>query len=149
MRHIISILIENESGALSRVSGLFSARSFNIESLTVAATNDKTLSKMTIVSIGNDNTITQIVKQLNKLIDVVSVADITPKPHFERELLLVKVTGDLVCFANIVKNFEAKLLQKDIAEFTGKSEKIYQFLFALEKFDITELSRTGVTGMSK
>jgi acetolactate synthase-1/3 small subunit len=91
MRHIISVQLENESGALSRVAGLFSARGFNIESLTVATTNDPTLSRMTIVSVGDDNIIEQIVKQLNKLIDVVKVTDLTATEHIERELLLVKL----------------------------------------------------------
>ena len=91
MRHIISILIENESGALSRVSGLFSARGYNIESLTVAATEDPTLSRMTIVSSGSDDIIEQITKQLNKLIDTVKVVDLSEAAHIERELMLVKV----------------------------------------------------------
>ena len=91
MRHIISVMLENEAGALSRVAGLFSARGFNIESLTVAATNDPTLSRMTIVSVGDDNIIEQIVKQLEKLIDVVKVIDLTATEHVERELLLVKI----------------------------------------------------------
>jgi acetolactate synthase small subunit len=91
MRHIISILIENEAGALSRVSGLFSARAFNIESLTVAPTEDASLSRMTIVSTGSDDVIEQITKQLNKLIDVVKVVDLSEAAHIERELMLVKV----------------------------------------------------------
>ena len=85
MRHIISVMLENEAGALSRVAGLFSARGFNIESLTVAATNDPTLSRMTIVSVGDDNIIEQIVKQLEKLIDVVKVVDLTATDHVERQ----------------------------------------------------------------
>ena len=91
MRHIISVLLENETGALSRVSGLFSQRGFNIESLTVAQTNDPSLSRMTIVSTGNDRVLEQIVKQLNKLIEVVKVSDLTSQDHIERELMLVKV----------------------------------------------------------
>ncbi|HPA39619.1 MAG TPA: acetolactate synthase small subunit, partial [Phenylobacterium sp.] len=91
MRHIISILIENESGALSRVSGLFSARGYNIDSLTVAPTEDPSLSRMTIVSIGSDDIIEQITKQLNKLIDTVKVVDLSEAAHIERELMLVKV----------------------------------------------------------
>ncbi|MBT6360395.1 MAG: acetolactate synthase small subunit, partial [Candidatus Thioglobus sp.] len=92
MRHIISIQLENEAGALSRVAGLFSARGFNIESLTVAATNDPTLSRMTIVSVGDDGIIEQIVKQVYKLVDVVKVTDLTATEHIERELLLVKIS---------------------------------------------------------
>ncbi|HEX6008421.1 MAG TPA: acetolactate synthase small subunit, partial [Burkholderiales bacterium] len=91
MRHIISVLLENEAGALSRVSGLFSARGYNIESLTVAPTEDETLSRMTVVTSGSDEVIEQITKQLNKLIDVVKVVDLSEGDHIERELMLVKV----------------------------------------------------------
>ena len=91
MRHIISLLLENEAGALSRVSGLFSARGYNIESLTVAPTEDPTLSRMTIVTTGSDDVIEQITKQLNKLVDVVKVFDLSDGEHIERELMLVKV----------------------------------------------------------
>ena len=91
MRHIISILMENESGALSRVAGLFSARGYNIESLTVAPTEDPSLSRMTLVTRGNDEIIEQITKQLNKLIDVVKLIDLADSFHIERELLMVKV----------------------------------------------------------
>ena len=91
MRHILSLLLENEPGALSRVSGLFSARGYNIESLTVAPTEDATMSRMTIVTSGSDEIIEQITKQLNKLIDVVKVVDLNDGEHIERELMLVKV----------------------------------------------------------
>ncbi|HTH95120.1 MAG TPA: acetolactate synthase small subunit, partial [Rhodocyclaceae bacterium] len=91
MRHLISILLENEAGALARVSGLFSARGYNIESLTVAPTEDPSMSRMTIVSIGSDDVIEQITKQLNKLIDVVKVVDLSEAAHVERELMLIKV----------------------------------------------------------
>ena len=91
MRHIISVLLENESGALSRVSGLFSARSFNIESLSVAPSEDKTTSRMTIVTSGNDSVIEQIVKQLDKLIDDIEVSEITSNEHIEREIAFVKI----------------------------------------------------------
>src|ERR1700730_3223097 len=91
MRHIVSVLLENEAGALSRVSGLFSARGYNIESLTVAPTEDSTLSRMTIVTSGSDEVIEQITKQLNKLVDVMKVVDLSEGEHIERELMLVKV----------------------------------------------------------
>ena len=91
MRHIISILLENESGALSRVAGLFSARGYNIESLTVAPTHDSTLSRMTIVTRGTDEIIEQITKQLNKLVDVVRLSDMTESSHVDREMMLIKV----------------------------------------------------------
>src|SRR5690606_4169905 len=91
MRHILSILVENEAGALSRISGLFSARGYNIESLTVAPTEDPTMSRMTVVTVGSDDIIEQITKQLNKLVEVVKVVDLTDGNHIERELMLVKV----------------------------------------------------------
>ena len=91
MRHIISVLLENEPGALSRVVGLFSARGYNIETLTVAPTEDETMSRMTIVTVGSDDVIEQITKQLNKLVDVIKLIDLNDGPHIERELMLVKL----------------------------------------------------------
>lgn len=154
MRHIISVLLENEAGALSRVAGLFSARGFNIESLTVAATNDSTLSRMTIVSIGDNNIIEQIVKQLNKLIDVVKVTDLTATEYIERELLLVKVDVNQQTQADIDKKIDAfscKIV--DVSEDTytielaARSQKINDFLASLDASKILEVSRTGVTGV--
>ncbi len=154
MRHIISVLLEKESGALSRVAGLFSARGFNIESLTVAATNDATLSRMTIVSIGNDGIIEQIVKQLNKLIDVVKVTNLTATEHIERELLLVKIDVNPSTQADIDKqidDFSAKIIDVSedtyLIELAGKSQKINDFLAVLDATKILEVSRTGVTGV--
>ena len=94
MRHIISILLENEAGALSRVAGLFSARGYNIESLTVAPTEDATLSRMTLVTTGDDQIVEQITKQLNKLVDVVKLVDLSEGPHIERELMMIKVRAE-------------------------------------------------------
>lgn len=154
MRHIISILLENEAGALSRVAGLFSARGFNIESLTVVATNDSTLSRMTIVSIADDGIIEKIVKQLNKLIDVIKVTDLTATEHIERELLLVKVNVNQQTQVDINKQIDAfscKLVDvsKDIytIELAGKSKKINDFLANLDASKILDVSRTGVTGI--
>lgn len=154
MRHIISVLLENEAGALSRVAGLFSARGFNIESLTVAATNDSTLSRMTIVSIDDNNIIEQVVKQLNKLIDVVKVTDLTATEHIERELLLVKVDINQQTQADIDKQIDAFSCKVvDVSEDTytielaGKSQKINDFLASLDASKILEVSRTGVTGV--
>ncbi|SMN12298.1 Acetolactate synthase small subunit [uncultured Candidatus Thioglobus sp.] len=154
MRHIISIQLENESGALSRVAGLFSARGFNIESLTVAPTNDKTLSRMTIVSIGDDNIIEQIVKQLYKLIDVVKVTDLTATEHIERELLLVKIDVNPTIQEKIdqkIDDYNGKIVDASedtyTVEVVGKSQKIDDFLGALDAFKILEVSRTGVTGV--
>ncbi|CAB5500510.1 Acetolactate synthase small subunit (EC [Bathymodiolus thermophilus thioautotrophic gill symbiont] len=154
MRHIISLQLENESGALSRVAGLFSARGFNIESLTVAPTNDETLSRMTIVSIGDDNIIEQIVKQLDKLIDVVTVTNLTATEHIERELVLVKIDVDPSSQAEIDKHIDeygGKIV--DVSEDTytvevaGKSQRVNDFLEAIDALKILEVSRTGVTGV--
>ena len=154
MRHIISIQLENESGALSRVSGLFSARGFNIESLTVAATNDPTLSRMTIVSVGDDDIIEQIVKQVNKLVDVVKVTDLTATEHIERELLIVKISISNNTQTDVdaqLDHFNAKVIdaaeEAYIVELAGKSQKINDFLKAFSAEQIIEVSRTGVTGV--
>jgi acetolactate synthase-1/3 small subunit len=154
MRHIISIQLENEAGALSRVAGLFSARGFNIESLTVAATNDVTLSRMTIVSVGDDAIIEQIIKQLNKLIDVVTVVDLTATEHIERELLIAKINISNATQASVdgfLDAFNAQIIDAAetayIIELTGKSQKINDFLAKFEPQQIIEISRTGVTGV--
>lgn len=154
MRHIISVLLENEFGVLSRVAGLFSARGFNIESLTVAATNDKTLSRMTLVSVGNDAIIEQIIKQLEKLIDVVKVTDLTATEHVERELLLVKIDVNPNTQADIdqqIDQYSGKIVDVSedtyLVEIAGQSRKINEFLGALDASKILEVSRTGVTGV--
>ncbi|BAS67573.1 MAG: acetolactate synthase small subunit [Gammaproteobacteria bacterium] len=154
MRHIISIQLENESGALSRVAGLFSARGFNIESLTVAPTNDATLSRMTIVSIGDDDIIEQIVKQLDKLIDVVTVTNLTATEHIERELALVKIDVDTSTQADIDKHIDeyaGKIVDVNentyTVEIAGKSQRVNDFLASLDATKILEVSRTGVTGV--
>jgi len=154
MRHIISVMLENEAGALSRVAGLFSARGFNIESLTVAATNDETLSRMTIVSVGNDGIIEQIVKQLNKLIDVVKVTDLTATEHIERELLLVKLAVNSDSQSKIESQldlYDAKIIDASeevyTVELAGKSQKINDFINAFNADEVLEVSRTGVTGV--
>jgi acetolactate synthase-1/3 small subunit len=154
MRHIISIQLENEPGALSRVSGLFSARGFNIESLTVATTNDPTMSRMTIVSVGNDSIIEQIIKQLDKLIDVVKVTDLTATEHIERELLLIKIAISVESQSDVevqIDKFKAKIVDASeyfyTIELTGKSQKINDFINAFSADKILEVSRTGVTGV--
>ncbi|MFZ2627945.1 MAG: acetolactate synthase small subunit [Rugosibacter sp.] len=156
MRHIISILIENESGALSRVSGLFSARAFNIESLTVAATEDPSLSRMTIVSSGSDNVIEQITKQLNKLIDVVKVVDLSEAPHIERELMLVKVRAigkDREEMKRVADIFRGRIVDVTestyVIELTGNCSKLDAFLDAIEHALILETVRTGVCGIGR
>ena len=156
MRHIISILIENEAGALSRVSGLFSARAFNIESLTVAPTEDPSLSRMTIVSVGSDDVIEQITKQLNKLIDVVKVVDLSEAAHIERELMLAKVraTGkDREELKRIADIFRGRIIDVTestyVIELTGDTTKLDAFLEAIDKGLILETVRTGVCGIGR
>ena len=156
MRHIISVILENEAGALSRVSGLFTQRGFNIESLTVAKTNDVNLSRMTIVSSGSDRVLEQIVKQLNKLIEVVKVSDLTSQDHVERELMLVKISSilkDNVDLKELVEIFGCKVVDVTekiyTIEVSGKTKKINAFLEAFDAANIIEVSRTGVTGISR
>ena len=156
MRHIISVILENEAGALSRVSGLFTQRGFNIESLTVAQTNDVNLSRMTIVSSGSDRVLEQIVKQLNKLIEVVKVSDLTSQDHVERELMLVKISTilkDNVDLKELVEIFGCKVVDVTekiyTIEVSGKTKKINAFLDAFDPANIIEVSRTGVTGISR
>jgi acetolactate synthase I/III small subunit len=156
MRHIISILIENESGALSRVSGLFSARGYNIESLTVAPTDDASLSRMTIVSIGSDDVIEQITKQLSKLIDVVKVVDLSEAAHIERELMLVKVraTGkDREEMKRVADIFRGRIIDVTessyVVELTGNTAKLDAFLDAIDRSLILETVRTGVCGIGR
>lgn len=156
MKHIISLLMENEAGALSRVAGLFSARAYNIESLTVAPTEDATLSRMTIVTSGSDEVIEQIIKQLNKLVDVVKVLDLNDGRYIERELMLVKVkaTGTLrEEMKRISDIFRGRII--DVAdgsytiELTGSGSKLDAFLEALDKTVILETVRTGASGIGR
>ena len=156
MRHIISILIENEAGALSRVAGLFSARGYNIESLTVAPTEDTTLSRMTIVTRGSEAVIDQITKQLNKLIDVVKLIDLAIIPHVERELMLVKVAINLDSreeTKRLVDIFRGKIIDVTnnsyVVEMTGASDKLDAFIEALDTNCIIETVRSGPTSMSR
>ena len=156
MRHIISVVLENETGALSRVSGLFSQRGFNIESLTVAETNDPSLSRMTIVSSGNERVLEQIVKQLNKLIEVVKVADLTSQDHIERDLMLVKISPtkkDNFDLKQLAEVFSCRIVDVTdttyTVEISGKTKKLNAFLDAFDPASILEVSRTGVTGISR
>ncbi len=156
MRHIISLLMENESGALSRVAGLFSARAYNIESLTVAPTEDATLSRMTIVTRGSADVIEQITKQLNKLIDVVKVQDLTDGSHIERELMLVKVraTGDQrEEMKRLTDIFRGRILDVSdrtyTIELTGPVSKLDAFLVAVDASNILETVRTGASGIGR
>ena len=154
MRHILSVLLENESGALSRVVGLFSARNYNIDSLSVAPTEDPTLSRMTIVTHGSDGVIEQITKQLNKLVEVVKVVDLNEGQHNERELMLVKVraTGkerdEVLRLANIYRGQVIDVTDKTYTiEVTGVSEKLDSLLVNLPQNSILETVRTGASGI--
>jgi len=156
MRHIISILLENESGALSRVAGLFSARAYNIESLTVAPTDDPSLSRMTLVTSGTDEIIEQISKQLNKLIDVVKLIDLTEDTHIERELMLIKVQAENEKrdeVKRLVDIFRGRIVDLTdttyTLEITGNGEKIDAFLQGLSNITIHEVVRSGMLGISR
>jgi len=156
MKHTISVLVENKFGVLARVAGLFSARGYNIASLAVSETLDPTISYMTIVVDAKDESILeQIEKQLNKLIDVITVTDFTKKVHTERELILVKIdcpTKEKSKLEKSLKKFVAKLVShKDntaIIELVGEQEQIKNALEALNKFGIKELIRTGKIAMA-
>lgn len=156
MKHIISILLENEPGALSRVVGLFSARGYNIKTLTVAPTEDETLSRMTIVTKGSEAVLEQITKHLNRLIDVVKVVDLTEGAHVERELMLIKVRAagkEREEVKRLTDIFRGRIIDvTDTAytiELTGTQEKIEAFIKALDQSCILETVRTGVSGISR
>jgi acetolactate synthase-1/3 small subunit len=157
MRHTITVLVENEFGVLTRVAGLFSARGYNIESLNVAPTPDTTVSRMTLVTRGDERVIEQIKKQLNKLIPVIKVEDISHLVHMEREMLLVKVGGgadvhDAVI--GIAEEMQAKIVDDVegshlILELTGQADKLDDFLHQLQPCGIIEMTRTGPVGMRR
>ena len=157
MKHIIAVLIENEAGALSRVVGLFSARGYNIESLTVAPTEDKSLSRMTIVTTGSDDVIEQITKHLNRLIDVVKVYDLTDSSYIERELMLIKVRAaagkdrdEMKRMADIFRGRIIDVTDKTYTiELTGDTAKLDGFIAALDETVILETVRTGSSGIAR
>lgn len=156
MRHIISILLENEAGALSRVAGLFSARGYNIESLSVAPTEDPTLSRMTLVTTGSDDVIEQITKQLNKLIEVVKLVDLSNGDHIERELMLVKVRAigpareEFKRLADIFRGNIVDVTEKTYTiELTGPSTKLDALLEAMDRSLVIEIARTGASGLGR
>lgn len=156
MRHIIAVLLENESGALARVVGLFAQRGYNIDSLTVAATEDPTLSRLTLVTRGDDQVIEQITKQLHKLIEVVKLVDLSDNAHIERELMMVKVKAsgeqreEVKRCADI---FRAQIIDVSPTTYTiqvvGTSDKLEAFIQALCNTQILEVVRTGVSGISR
>lgn len=156
MRHIISILLENESGALTRVSGLFSSRGYNIESLNVAPTDDPALSRTTVVTSGSNEVIAQILKQLNKLVDVVKLEDLTEDRHIEREIMLVKVKAleegrDEI--KRLTDIFRGRILdvsaQSYTIEMTGSGDKLDAFISALGDSVIREVVRSGALGIAR
>jgi acetolactate synthase-1/3 small subunit len=156
MRHILSLLLENESGALSRVAGLFSARGYNIEALSVAPTEDPTLSRMTIVTSGSDDVIEQITKQLNKLIDVVKVFDLNEGRYIERELMLVKIRAEGTDREEIKRTadiFRGRVIDVTdrtyTIELTGPRDKLDAFLEAIDSSLILETVRTGASGIGR
>ena len=156
MKHVISVLMENAPGALSRVVGLFSARGYNIETLTVAPTEDSTLSRLTLVTMGSDDVIEQITKHLNRLVDVIKVIDLTEGPHIERELMLIKVRAvgkereEMKRMADIFRGRIIDVTDKAYTiELTGNQEKVQAFIDALDRSAILETVRTGVSGIGR
>ena len=156
MRHILSILVENEAGALSRVAGLFSARGYNIETLTVAPTEDATMSRMTIVTTGSDDVVEQITKQLNKLVDVVKVVDLSEGRHIERELMLVKVRAagkDREEMKRTADIFRARVIDVTpvsfVLEATGDEGKVEALIELLRPIGVQEVVRTGKIAITR
>jgi acetolactate synthase I/III small subunit len=156
MRHTLSVLVENKFGALTRISGLFSGRGFNIDTLNVAPTQDPTQSRMTIVVKGDDTVLEQVTKQLNKLVDVIKVQDFPEGEYVDRELLLIKVGADNKTRSEIMQIcdiFRAKIV--DVAhkaltiEITGNESKITKFLDLMEPFGIRDVTRTGKVAMPR
>jgi acetolactate synthase-1/3 small subunit len=154
MRHIISILLENEAGALSRVAGLFSARGYNIETLTVAPTEDDSMSRMTLVTTGSEEIVEQITKQLNKLVDVIKLIDISQASHIERELMLVKVNAtdhlreEIQRLSEIFRGNILDVTNNSyVIELTGDKSKLDAFLRAIDSDHIVEVVRSGTTGI--
>jgi acetolactate synthase I/III small subunit len=156
MRHIIAMLLENEPGALSRVVGLFSARGYNIESLTVAPTEDSSLSRVTIATSGSDDVIEQITKQLNRLVDIVKVVDLIEAPYIERELMLIKVRAvgkdrdELKRICDIFRGRIIDVTDKSYTiELTGNGSKLDAFIEAIDRAAILETVRTGTSGIAR
>lgn len=156
MRHIISVLLENEPGALSRVVGLFSQRNYNIDSLTVAPTEDRSLSRLTLTTSGDDRRIEQITKHLNKIVDVVKLIDLTEGAHIERELMLIKVRAAGPQRAEVKRTvdiFRGQIVDMTSSvysiQLTGTSEKLDAFIAAMGENVVMEVARTGVSGISR
>jgi len=156
MKRIVSILMENEAGALSRVVGLFAQRNYNIESLTVATTEDETMSRLTLTTFAADDQIEQITKQLNKLIEVIKLVDLTEGEHVERELMLIKVKASGAQRAEVKRTadiFRGQIVDVThgayTIQLTGTSDKLDAFLRAMAENVVLEVVRSGVSGMSR
>ncbi|MCK5534472.1 acetolactate synthase small subunit [bacterium] len=156
MRHTIAVLVENKSGVLARIASLFSARGFNIDSLSVGETEDVTISRMTIVVRGDERILEQVMKQLNKLIDVIKVSDFLNVSHVERDFVMIKVKADNSNrseILQIVDIFRAKIIDVSaktlIIEMTGNADKIEALIKLLQPFEIEEVARTGIIAMSR
>jgi len=156
MRRIIAVLLENEAGALSRVVGLFAQRNYNIETLTVAPTEDPTLSRLTLTTEGDDGKIEQITKHLNKLIEVVRVFDLTEGDHLEREIMMIKVRADGAAQAEVKRTtdiFRGQVVDVNQNTYTiqliGPSEKLIAFIDALSGNEVVEVVRSGVSGIGR
>ncbi len=156
MRRIISILMENEPGALSRVVGLFSQRNYNIDSLTVAPTEDQSLSRLTLITTGDDARLEQVTKHLNRIVDVVKLIDLTGGAHIERELMLIKLKASGAQRAEVLRVaeiFRGHVVDQTSTSYsiqlTGTSEKLDGFLAAVSDCKVLEVARTGVTGISR
>lgn len=154
MKHVLAVLVENKPGVLVRVAGLFARRGFNIESLAVGKTMDPTISRMTIEVEADDQTLEQIIKQLNKLVNVIRISNLSKEPSVHRELLLVKVradAGNRMEIQQIVETFRAKTVdvapQSMVVEVTGNEEKLEAFLLMMSGYGIMEIARTGKIAM--
>ena len=156
MRHTISVLVENKFGVLARIAGLFSGRGYNIESLSVNKTTDENVSIMTIVTMGDDRIVEQIIKQLRKLVNVLRVRNVSEMDHIEREMILVKVHSTMRTrpdVFNIVNTFRGKTVditnESVVIELTGANDKILAFLNVMEPYGIIEVVRTGAIAVSR
>ena len=154
MRHLISMLLQNEAGALSRVAGLFASRGYNIESLTVAATLDEDASRLTLVVFGDNAVVEQIVKQSSKLVDVIEIAELTGREHVERELLVARVEGDEETIDALLARFGARLLQRQgshsVVEYTGRADEIDLILDAMHRVgELLDHARSGIAAIEQ
>jgi len=156
MRHTLSVLVQNKPGVLARTAGLFSRRGYNIESLTVGVTENENISRMTIVVAGDDTVVEQVTKQLNKLIEVIKVSDLTKESYVDRELVLIKVTadssnrGEIMQLADVFRARIVDVAAKSlIIEVTGDAEKITALIGTLKQFGIKEIVRTGTLALGR